>query len=60
MTKPTKEQFEEYVYICSKGFSNLFDGRYICEVSETGLTTEMCVFIKKHFGELEKEFGVEA
>lgn len=57
MLKPTKEQFEEYIKLSESGFTNLFDGRYICEVSETGLTTDMCKCIVKHFDALAKEFS---
>ena len=56
MTKPTREQFEEYVAITDSGVSNLFDGKYICEKSKTGLTTDICLCIIKHFTELNKEF----
>jgi hypothetical protein len=57
MTKPTKEQFEEYKMLSDKGFANLFDGRYICEMSKTGLTQDICICIQKHFDSLEKEFS---
>ena len=57
MTKPTKEQFEEYKKLSDSGFTNLFDGRYICEVSKTGLTNDICICIQRHFGEFEKEFS---
>lgn len=57
MTKPTKEQFQEYVVITDKGVSNLFDGAYICEQSKTGLTPDICICIHKHFSELSTEFG---
>ena len=56
MTKPTKEQFQEYVDITGRGVSNLFDGKYICEQSVTGLTKDTCIFIHRHFAELLKEF----
>ena len=56
MTKPTKEQFQEYVVITGKGVSNLFDGKYICEQSTTGLTPDICMCITKHFTELAREF----
>lgn len=57
MTKPTQEQFFEYVAISDSGVSNLFDGKYICEQSKTGLTQDMCICIAKHFSELQKEFS---
>ena len=56
MTKPTREQFKEYVAITNSGVSNLFDGKYICEQSKTGLTTDICLCIIKHFSELDREF----
>jgi hypothetical protein len=58
MTKPTREQFKEYLEIADSGVSNLFDGKYICEVSKTGLTTDICVCIVKYFSELSKEFQI--
>ena len=57
MTKPTKEQFQEYVEITKSGVSNLFDGEYICKESKTGLTEDMCRCIVRHFTELQNEFG---
>ena len=56
MTKPNKEQFQEYKKITQSGISNLFDGKYICEVSKTGLTQDICRCIHKNFTELENEF----
>lgn len=57
MSNPTKEQFQEYVKITDSGISNLFDGKYICDVSKTGLTTEICRHIAKHFTELSEKFS---
>ena len=59
MRKPTKEQFQEYISISNSGISNLFDGKYICEVSKTGLTPEICVCINKRFIELAREFDID-
>ena len=59
MTKPSKDQFQEYIRLNESGFANLFDGRYICDVSQTGLTPDMCKCIVKHFDALAKEYGVE-
>lgn len=56
MVKPNKEQFKEYVEITKNGVSNLFDGEYICEESKTGLTTDICRYIHRHFTELEIEY----
>ena len=58
MTKPTREQFKEYIEITDSGVSNLFNGKYICEQSKTGLTTDICSCIIKHFSELSKEFQI--
>ena len=60
MTKPNKEQFQEYIKITDKGISNLFDGEYICAQSTTGLTVDICRCIHKHFTELAKEFEIGA
>ena len=43
--KPTREQFEEYVEIRDSGVTNMFDIRYICSISDTGLTRENCLYI---------------
>ena len=59
MTRPTKEQFEEYVEISGRGVSNLFDGEYICRESKTGLTTDMCKCISRYFTELAKDFEID-
>lgn len=56
MKKPTKEQFDEYVALTDKGISNIFDGVELCKQSKTGLTTDICLCIIKHFSELNKEF----
>ena len=54
--KPTKEQFEQYVSIRDSGITNMFDVRFICEISS--LTRENCLYIMKHFEELAEEYGV--
>lgn len=58
MTKPNREQFQEYIKISGNGVSNLFDGKYICEQSNTGLTQDMCRCITKHFTELANEYEI--
>ena len=60
MTKPNKEQFQEYVDISGTGVSNLFDGEYICEKSKTGLTPDICRCITKHYTELSREYKIFA
>lgn len=57
--KPTKEQFQEYVDIRNSGVTNMFNVSFICSISATGLTKDICLYIMKHFGELAKEFNVE-
>ena len=56
--KPTKEQFEEYVGIRNSGITNMFDVRFICDISSTGLEKANCLYIMKHFAELAEEYGV--
>ena len=56
--KPTKEQFEEYVSIRDSGITNMFDVRYIMNISDTGLTEPICIYIMKHFRELAEEYEV--
>ena len=57
--KPTKEQFENYVAIRDSGITNMFAVNVVCEVSNTGLTRENCIYIMEHFEELANEYGVE-
>ena len=57
--KPTKEQFEEYVEIRDSGVTNMFDVRYITDISCTGLTRPICVYIMQHFLELAEEYDVD-
>ena len=56
--KPTKEQFEEYVIIRDSGITNMFDVRFITEISATGLNRPICLYIMKHFKELADEYEV--
>lgn len=57
--KPTKEQFEEYVAIRDSGITNMFDVRFITEISDTGLNRQICMYIMEHFDELADEYEVE-
>lgn len=59
MTKPTKEQFEEYVSIRDSGITNMFDVRFIESISSTGLNKDICTYIMHNFSELAKEYEVE-
>ena len=56
--KPTKEQFNEYVEIRNSGITNMFDIRFITDISTEGLTKDMCLYIMSHFKELADEYGI--
>ena len=58
-TKPTKEQFEEYVSIRNSGVVNMMDITYITAKSRTGLDKPTCFYIMSHFRELADEYEVE-
>ena len=59
--KPTKEQFEDYVGIRDSGVTNMFDVRTVCDLSSTGLTREICLYIMSgdNFVKLSEEYEVE-
>lgn len=57
--KPTKEQFIEYVNIRDSGITNMFNVKFIEEISYTGLNKDICVYIMAHFVELASEYNVE-
>lgn len=57
--KPTREQYVEYVAIRNSGVTNMFDIRFICDISETGLTKDICLYIMQNFADLADEFGVD-
>ena len=57
--KPTKEQFEEYVAIRDSGMTNMYNVKFICDMSYTGLTRAICIYIMEHFEELAEEYEVE-
>ena len=56
--KPTKEQFEDYVFIRDSGVTNMWAVDVVCSMSTTGLTTDICLYIMKHFEELAEEYNV--
>jgi len=56
--KPTKEQFEDYVRIQKSGVTNMWAIRTVCDLSRTGLTTDICLYIMDHYDELREEYGV--
>ena len=58
-TKPTKEQFEDYVAIRDSGATNMFAISVVCDLSCTGLTRDNCFYIMDHFTELADEYEVE-
>ena len=58
--KPTKEQFENYVFIQKSGVTNMWAVNIVCQLSTTGLTTDICLYIMKHYKELEEEYGRES
>lgn len=58
--KPTKEQFEDYVFIQRSGVTNMWAINIVCQLSATGLTTDICLYIMKHYKELEEEYGRES
>lgn len=57
--KPTKDQFEDYIFIRNSGRTNMFDVRTVCALSVTRLTREHCLYIMSNFRELAEEYGVE-
>lgn len=58
-TKPTREQFEDYVAIRDSGVTNMFAISIVCDLSSTGLTRDNCFYIMDHFKELADEYEVE-
>lgn len=59
MRKPTRAQFEDYVAIRDSGMTNMFDVRTVCNLSCTGLTLEICLYIMTNFKNLAKEYEVD-
>lgn len=57
--KPSKEQFEEYVAIRNSGVTNMFDVRFIEDISSTGLDRPTCMYIMDHFVALAEEYQVD-
>lgn len=56
--KPTKEQFQDYVRIQRKGVTNMFCINNVINLSRTGLTTDICLYIMDHYDDLREEYGV--
>lgn len=57
LSKPTKEQFKDYVRIQRQGATNMWAVRTVCDLSRTGLTTDICLYIMDHYSELKEEYG---
>ena len=55
--KPTKEQFNDYVFIQKSGVTNMWAIKTVCDISTTGLTTDICLYIMDHYSELKEEYG---
>ena len=55
--KPTKEQFKDYVFIQKSGVTNMWAIKTVCDLSTTGLTTDICLYIMDHYSELKEEYG---
>ncbi len=55
--KPTKEQFKDYVVIQKSGVTNMWAIKVVCDLSTTGLTTDICLYIMDHYDELREEYG---
>ena len=56
MNKPTKEQFEDYVRIQMSGVTNMYDVRKVCELSDSGLTKDICMYIMQNYVGLKEEY----
>ena len=57
--KPTKEQFKDYVRIQKSGVTNMWAIKTVCDLSTTGLTTDICLYIMDHYDELKEEYGTK-
>ena len=58
LSKPTKEQFKDYVRIQRQGVTNMFCINNVINLSRTGLTTDICLYIMDHYDELREEYDV--
>lgn len=58
LSKPTKEQFKDYVRIQRQGVTNMFCINNVINLSHTGLTTDICLYIMDHYDELREEYDV--
>ena len=55
MTEITREQFEAYVDVQESGVTNMFDVKYVMELS--GLEKEEIMTIMKSYGELKEKYN---
>ena len=58
-SKPSREQFEDYVAIRDSGVTNMFSIPTVCNLSTTGLTYKNCIYIMDHFTDLAAEYQIE-
>lgn len=58
LSKPTKEQFQDYVRIQRQGVTNMFCINNVINLSRTGLTTDICLYIMDNYDELREEYDV--
>lgn len=56
-TKPTLEQWRDYLAIQKSGVTNMFNTNAIYCCSKHDLNQGVCYYIMHHYEELEKEFG---
>lgn len=55
--KPTREQFKDYIRIQNSGETNMWCVKRVVEFSNSGLTTDICLYIIEHYEELKQEYG---
>lgn len=58
MYKTTKRQFEEYVSIRDSGITNMYDVKFITDISCTGLNRELCLEIMSNFADMASYYNV--
>ena len=56
--KPNKEQFRDYLIVQKSGITNMYDVRFVCELSPHLLTKDMCLYIMEHYEELTEEYQI--
>ena len=58
MTKPTKEQFLDYIRIQYSGVTNMCAVNTVCLESIKGLTRAHCMYIMAHYNDLMQEYQI--